>query len=230
MMKLMMKGVSYNQLVSNLSCTISTGITYIVGKNGSGKSTFLKLCATAIEPSEGSMEYIQMVPGAGTQKVMTIEDVRKSIGYLPQEFTGFPELSIERYIRYMATHKGIPTSHVKEVVQIWLKKTNLYSIRKKRLRTLSGGQLKKVGLIQAFINQPKICLLDEPFEHLELTERRFFENEIQKLSFTSMVLLSTHLIDQPNDGKILLLEKGKIQLFAPYTEDLYDQVFERLEK
>ena len=67
MMKLMMKGVSYNQLVSNLSCTISTGITYIVGKNGSGKSTFLKLCATAIEPSEGSVEYIQMIPGAGTQ-------------------------------------------------------------------------------------------------------------------------------------------------------------------
>ena len=161
---------------------------------------------------------------------MTIEDMRKSIGYLPQEFTGFPELSIERYIRYMATHKGIPTSHVKEVVQIWLKKTNLYSIRKKRLRTLSGGQLKKVGLIQAFINQPKICLLDEPFEHLELTERRFFENEIQKLAFKSIVLLSTHFIHQPHDGQILLLEKGSIQLFAPCVDETYNQVLERLEK
>ena len=229
-MKLHVNNVSYNPFVNHLSCAISQGITYIVGKNGSGKSTFLKLCATAIEPSAGTIIYSTKNPHSNEWIEMAVEDVRKTIGFLPQQFTGYPELSIEKYIRYMATHKGIPYVYVKDITKQWLEKTGLYPIRRKRLGSLSGGQLKKIGLIQALINQPRICILDEPFEHLDLTERLFFEHEIQKLAQSSIILMSTHLMNQDGDGHILHLENGQIVQHDRCTEIVYKAILKRLEE
>src|SRR5690625_1731737 len=230
-MRLALKNVTYDlkgeYVLEQLSCTITTGITYIVGKNGSGKSTLLKICATALQPTEGTIEYTELVENQQTilqRKRLAIEDIRRTIGYMPQEFTGYGELSIERYLRYMAAHKGIPRQHVKKIVHKWLEGANLYPIRRKALFNLSGGQLKKVGLIQALINQPRICILDEPFEGLDQMERYYFDRVLHRYAFHSIILISTNIVEEMQNGDVLYLDSGKIRLFTKLEEESYQQV------
>lgn len=230
-MRLALNNLTYDikgeRILDKLSCTITTGITYIIGKNGSGKSTILKLCATALQPTEGTIEYTKLVENQQTilrRKRLTIEEIRRTIGYMPQEFTGYGELSIERYLQYMATHKGIPRRHVKKIVHKWLEETNLYPIRRKPLFTLSGGQLKKVGLIQALINQPNICILDEPFEGLDQMERYYFERVLRRCAFYSIILISTNIVEEMHEGDVLYLDRGKIRLFTNLEEESRQQV------
>ncbi|WP_368654325.1 ATP-binding cassette domain-containing protein [Ornithinibacillus sp. 4-3] len=230
-MRLALNNVTYDitgeRILDQLSCRINTGITYIIGKNGSGKSTLLKLCATALQPTEGTIEYTELVENQQTilqRKRLTIEDIRRTIGYMPQEFTGYGELSIERYLRYMAAHKGIPRQYVKKIVREWLEKTNLYTIRRKALFTLSGGQLKKVGLIQALINQPSICILDEPFEGLDQMERYYFDRVLRRSAFHSIILISTNIVEEMQEGDVLYLDRGKIRLFTNLEKESRQQV------
>ncbi len=230
-MRLTLNNVTYDikgeRVLDQLSCSITTGITYIIGKNGSGKSTLLKICATALQPTEGTIGYTELVENQQTiqkRKRLTTEQIRRTIGYMPQEFTGYGELSIERYLRYMATHKGVPRWHVKKIVHKWLEKTNLYPIRRKGLFTLSGGQLKKVGLIQALINQPRICILDEPFEGLDQMERYYFDRVLRRNAFHSIILISTNIVEEMKEGDVLCLDRGKIQLFTNLDEESYQQV------
>lgn len=134
--------------ISDVSCSLSAGITYVIGSNGGGKSTLLKLIATAIKPSTGSITYTRLMKEAdvGTyRKQLSIEEVRKTIGFMPQRFTGYSDMSIERYLTYMALHKGIPRNHMKHMVEEWLNRSGLYELKRKKLGTLSGGQLQRLG-------------------------------------------------------------------------------------
>lgn len=230
-MRLALNNVTYDikgkYVLEQLSCIITEGITYIIGKNGSGKSTLLKMCATVLQPTEGTIEYTTLVENQQTvfqRKRLTTEEVRRTIGYMPQEFTGYGELSIERYLRYMAAHKGIPRQHVKKIVHKWLEEAKLYPIRRKALFTLSGGQLKKVGLIQALINQPRICILDEPFEGLDQMERYYFERALRRCALQSIILISTNIVEEMREGDVLYLDRGKIRLFTNLEEGSYQQV------
>ncbi|GGP10767.1 ATP-binding cassette domain-containing protein [Oceanobacillus neutriphilus] len=235
-MRLALNNVTYEikgqRILDQLSCEITTGITYIIGKNGSGKSTLLKMCATALQPTAGTIEYTKLVENQQTvfqRKSLTTEEIRRTIGYMPQEFTGYAELSIERYLQYMATHKGIPRRHVKNIVHKWLEETNLYPIRRKALFTLSGGQLKKVGLIQALINQPQICILDEPFEALDQMERYYFDRFLRRYAFHSIILISTNIVEEMQEGDVLYLDRGWVRLFTGLEEESYQQVKEWIE-
>ena len=173
---------------------------YLCGwKKWSGKSSLLKLIATAMYPDKGEILYTKLMnteTEGKYRKKFSIEEVRRIIGFMPQHYTGHPDMTIERYLKYIALHKGIPHSLVKSTIEKWLKETNLSSLKRRKLRTLSGGQLQKVGLIQALINQPRICILDEPFEGLDIAERLYFQRVIQRLSFHSIVVISTHLIEE----------------------------------
>lgn len=230
-MRLALNNVTYDikgeRVLDQLSCTITTGITYIIGKNGSGKSTLLKLCATALQPTEGTIKYTKLVDNQQTvlqRKRLTTEEIRRMIGYMPDDFTGYGELSIERYLRYMATHKGVPRGYVKKIVDKWLEETNLYPIRRKALFTLSGGQLKKVGLIQALINQPQICILDEPFEGLDQMERYYFDRFLRRCASHSIILISTNIVEEMQQGDVLYLDRGMIRLFTNLEKESYQQV------
>ncbi|WP_062108448.1 ATP-binding cassette domain-containing protein [Bacillus niameyensis] len=214
-MRISLEGVEYEKegtkIIKGMTCSFTTGITNIVGKNGSGKSSLLKLIATAIQPAKGTICYRRLMKDNGLyRKQLNVDEIRTMIGYMPQEFSGYPEMTIERYLKYMAYHKGIPYKIVKSTLEKWLEESGLAKLKRRKLRSLSGGQLKKVGLIQTLINQPRICILDEPFEGLDIAERLYFQRTIQRLSFHSIVLISTHIMDEIIDGDFLYMEEGNI--------------------
>lgn len=206
--------------LSRICCSFTKGITYVAGKNGAGKSTLLKLLTTSIQPGHGEINYTLLVRDEqiGTyRRKLDIEEIRKIIGFLPQHFTGHIDMTVERYVKYIAYHKGIPRELVKKTVEHWLKESNLIQIKRRKIRHLSGGQRQKVGLIQALINLPRICILDEPFEGLDIEERLYFQRVLRRLSYHSIIIISTHLVDQiqkSSEDKLLHLSKGKIAYFG----------------
>ena len=227
-MRIMVNDVVYRkgnaELLHGVTCAFQTGITYLVGKNGAGKSTLLKLAATAISPSEGRIHYTQLIHDEKTgmyRRQLSVEEVRKKVGFMPQRFTGYPDMSVERYLRYIAFHKGIPHKLVKACVNDWLRDADVMALKRRKLKTLSGGQLQKVGLIQALINQPRICILDEPYESLDAQEKLFFKRVIRRLSFHSVIIISTHLvedIERADDVHILFIEEGQLLSYAEVQE------------
>ncbi len=203
-------------LLSEITCSFKTGLTYIVGENGAGKSTLLKLLTTAIPPDRGEINYTKLIRDGKVglhRQQLTVEDIRKMVGFMPQHFTGHLEMTIERYLTYIAFHRGIPRKLVKSSVNKWLKDTGLVELRRRKLGKLSGGQRQKVGLIQALINEPRICILDEPFESLDIREKLFFKRVIERLSFHSIIIMSTHLleeIDLAENDTVMYMEEGKL--------------------
>lgn len=227
-MRITLNNVAYTkekaEVFSGLTCSFKTGMTYVVGKNGAGKSTLLKLLTTAIPPDTGTINYTKLIcdERVGTyRKQLSAEEIRRIIGFMPQHFTGYPEMTIERYLVYMAFHKGIPHTLVKSLVNEWLRDANLFELKRRKLRNLSGGQRQKVGLIQALINQPRICILDEPFEGLDTHEKRFFKRVIQRLSFHSIIIISTHLVEEIErsvEVSIVYMEEGALSYIGSVDE------------
>lgn len=212
------------KVLNEMTCSFKSGITYVVGKNGAGKSTLLKLIATAIRPMEGSITFTQLTrdPKIGLHRQpLSVEEIRQVIGFMPQHFTGYSEMTVERYLKHMAFHKGIPHKLVKSFISEWLKTADLTDMKRKKLRNLSGGQRQKIGLIQALINQPRICILDEPFEGLDTKEKLFFKRIIQRLSYHSIIIISTHLleeIEQTEDASVLYMAEGEISFYGGADE------------
>jgi ABC-type multidrug transport system ATPase subunit len=237
-LRITLNNVEYTQdaakLINDITCTFTTGITYVVGRNGAGKSSLLKLVATAVNPDKGNITYTKLISEdrAGMyRKQLSVEEVRTMIGFMPQHFTGHSDMTIERYLTYMAFHKGIPHSLVKSIIEKWLKESSLYELRRRKLRTLSGGQLQKVGLIQALLNQPRICILDEPFVGLDNQEKSFYKRTIHRLSFHSIIIMSTHLleeIEQSEKDSLLYIEDGKLCLYGGVDE--VDKILELFEE
>lgn len=223
-MRITVSNVEYSmrnsKILNGISCSFSNGITYIVGNNGAGKTAFLKLLATAQQPEYGEINYSLLVKDKqiGTyRRRLNIEEIRKFIGFLPQQFTGHLDMTVERYIKYIAYHKGIPRELMKKTLEHWLKECKLTAVRRKKIKHLSGGQRQKVGLIQALINLPRICILDEPFESLDLEERIYFQRLLERLSHHSIVIISTHLIEEiqrSSENSLLFLNEGKITYFG----------------
>lgn len=211
-------------ILNGITCSFQSGITYVVGKNGTGKSTLLKLLATAISPDGGSVTYTKLIRDEKIglhRRQLSVEEVRRVIGFMPQHFTGYPEMIVERYLKHMVFHKGIPHKFVKSFIDEWLVGAGLDEIKRKKLRNLSGGQRQKIGLIQALINQPRICILDEPFEGLDTKEKLFFKRVIQRLSYHSIVIMSTHLleeIEQTSDASVLYIADGGISFYGGADE------------
>lgn len=134
------------KVLNEMTCSFKSGITYVVGKNGAGKSTLLKLIATAIRPDEGSVAYTKLIRDEKIslyRQQLSVEGIRRVIGFMPQHFTGYPEMTVERYLKHMAFHKGIPHKLVKSFISEWLKDAGLTEIKRKKLRNLSGGQRQK---------------------------------------------------------------------------------------
>ncbi|MBP1989704.1 ATP-binding cassette domain-containing protein [Paenibacillus eucommiae] len=237
-MRITLNNVEYTKdhakLINDTTCTFTAGITYVVGKNGAGKSSLLKLIATAITPDKGSITYTKLIREDRTglyRKQLSIEDVRTMIGFMPQHFTGHSDMIIERYLTYMAFHKGIPHNLVKITVENGLKQSSLYELKKKKLRALSGGQLQKVGLLQALMNQPRICILDEPFAGLDNQEKLLYKRILHRLSFHSIIMLSTNLleeIEQSENDSLLYLEDGKVCFYGGVDE--VDSILERFKE
>lgn len=227
-LRITLNNVEYSKdtvkLLNDITCTFTTGMTFVVGINGAGKSSLLKLITTAVNPNKGNVIYTRLIRedrGGMYRKQLTAEDVRTMIGFMPQHFTGHSDMTIERYLTYMAFHKGIPHNLVKSTIQKWLEEGSLYELKRRKLRTLSGGQIQKVGLIQALMNQPRICILDEPFKGLDNQEKSLYKRIIRRLSFHSIVIISTHIIEeieQSENESLLYLKDGKMCFYGGVDE------------
>lgn len=203
-----------SKVVDDFSLTFLPGITYLIGANGSGKSSLLQMLTTVIPPTEGTIVYfLRGSEHLFYNRKMTTREVRQIISYVPQFFIGYPEMSVKAYLFHQALQRGIPTYIVKRHMKEWLTSTDLWSERKTKLFKLSGGQRQRLGLLQALIGNPRICILDEPFEGLDIMEAMFFRQLIQKLAMTSTIVMSTHRlewIDPHHQDRVIQMEKGRM--------------------
>ncbi|MCH7680615.1 ABC transporter ATP-binding protein, partial [candidate division KSB1 bacterium] len=182
------------QALKNVSLEIPTGMFGLLGPNGAGKSTLMRTIATLQEADEGEIQMDEI--NVLEQK----DDVRKLLGYLPQEFGIYPKVSAEDMLNHIAVLKGITKAKErKEVVDALMNQTNLYDVRKKNLGGFSGGMKQRFGIAQALIGNPKLIIVDEPTAGLDPTERNRFLNLLSEIGENVIVILSTHIVDDVRD-------------------------------
>lgn len=200
--------------LDHVSLTIPTGMFGLVGPNGAGKSTLMRTLATLQEPDQGSVTLGDIdVLG---QK----EEVRKMLGYLPQEFGVYPKITGESMLHHFAILKGIAPGDTDSVVEELLVQTNLWDARKRKLGTYSGGMKQRFGIAQALLGDPKLIIVDEPTAGLDPAERLRFLNLLSEIGEDTVVILSTHIVEDiavfgeeeggPATGKLLKMEKRRI--------------------
>jgi len=195
--------------LQNISLVIPTGMFGLLGPNGAGKSTLMRTLATLQEADEGSVRL-------GKLDVLNQKhEIRKVLGYLPQEFGLYPKISAEVLLNHLAVLKGIINkSERKEVVQSLLHKTNLYEKRKQNLGGFSGGMKQRFGIAQALLTNPKLLIVDEPTAGLDPVERNRFYNLLSELGENTVVILSTHIVDDVKElcTSMAIINQGKVLL------------------
>ena len=170
------------------------GMYGLLGPNGAGKSTLMRILATLQEPDSGSVDLGEHRRAA--QK----DEVRQTLGYLPQEFGVYPKVSAEELLDHFAVLKGIAERRArKEVVEALLRQTNLWDVRKQKLGGYSGGMRQRFGVAVALLGNPKLMIVDEPTAGLDPAERVRFLNLLSELGENSVVLLSTHIVEDVSE-------------------------------
>lgn len=195
------------QALNNVSLTIPNGMYGLLGPNGAGKSTLMRILATLQEPDTGSIHL------GNIDVVNQKEEVRKTLGYLPQEFGVYPSSRAEELLDYFAVLKGITSRAARrEVVEALLKQTNLWDMRRQKLGGFSGGMKQRFGVAVALLGNPKLMIVDEPTAGLDPAERVRFLNLLSELGENSVVILSTHIVDDVSElcTRMAIINKGQI--------------------
>jgi ABC-2 type transport system ATP-binding protein len=195
--------------LNSISLHISEGMFGLLGPNGAGKSTLMRTIATLQEADEGSITF------AGIDVLKEKNSVRKVLGYLPQEFGLYPKISAEVLLNHLAVLKGITNKGERsELVKVLLHKTNLYKDRKKNLGAYSGGMKQRFGIAQALLSDPRLLIVDEPTAGLDPSERNRFHNLLCELSENTVVILSTHIVDDVKElcADMAIINKGTVLL------------------
>lgn len=200
--------------VDQVTFTMHSGVYGLLGVNGAGKTTLMRMLTTLIPPTGGEIRW-------DGQDVFRMDSAyRKLLGYLPQDFGYYPDFSIYDYLMYIASIKGIRPAAAKQRALRLLKQVGLSQAGHKKMKTLSGGMKRRVGIAQAMLNDPKILILDEPTAGLDPNERIRFRNLISELSEDRIVLLSTHIVSDIEyiASEILLMKDGRITLSGTAEE------------
>lgn len=206
--------------LQNITLEIPTGMFGLLGPNGAGKSTLMRTIATLQEADSGSVKLGDI--DALHQK----HELRKVLGYLPQQFGLYPKISAEVLLNHLAVLKGITNRKERqELVNALLHKTNLYDVRKQNLSGFSGGMKQRFGIAQALLNSPKLLIVDEPTAGLDPLERNRFYNILSELSENTVVILSTHIVDDVKElcTNMAIINKGQVLLKGNPLE-LIDQI------
>ncbi|EFV00799.1 ABC transporter, ATP-binding protein [Pseudoramibacter alactolyticus ATCC 23263] len=206
-------------VVNDVSLDMTNGVYGLLGVNGAGKTTLMRMICTLIQPTHGSITY------DGKDIFELKESYRKKLGYLPQDFGYYPDLSVWDYLMYIASIKGLRPSYAKKQADHLLSQVGLKKATKMKMRKLSGGMLRRVGIAQAMLNDPKILILDEPTAGLDPNERIRFRNLISEIADERLVLLSTHIVSDVEfvANKIILMNKGKF-FFTGTAEDITSSI------
>jgi ABC-type multidrug transport system ATPase subunit len=203
------------QALKDVNITINQGMFGLLGPNGAGKSSLMRTIATLQEPDSGEIFL-------GDINVLTQKDeIRKTLGYLPQEFGVYPKVSAVNLLNHIAVLKGITNStERKNVVEALLQKTNLWDARKKNLGGYSGGMKQRFGIAQALLANPKLIIVDEPTAGLDPAERNRFLNLLSELGENTVVILSTHIVEDVKElcSDMAVFNKGEV-LFKGSPEE-----------
>lgn len=197
------------QALKNISLEIPTGLFGLLGPNGAGKSTLMRIIATLQDADEGTITFDSL--NVLKQK----NDLRKIVGYLPQSFGLYPKISAEVLLNHLAVLKGLTNKKERRaIVATLLDKTNLYQDRKKNLGGFSGGMKQRFGIAQALLTNPKLLIVDEPTAGLDPTERNRFHNLLSELAEDTVVILSTHIVEDVKElcTKMAIINQGKVLL------------------
>lgn len=192
--------------VRDLSLVLSQGVYGLLGANGAGKTTLLRMICGILKPTSGSIRC------NGQETAAMGGDYRRLLGYLPQNFGYYPNMTAERYLRYLAELKAVPPELCEQKITELLTLVELGDERKSKIKTFSGGMLRRLGIAQAMLNDPQILILDEPTAGLDPKERIRFRNLISEFSKNRIVLLSTHIVSDVEyiADKLILMKKGQI--------------------
>ncbi len=200
--------------LKNVSLEIPRGMFGLLGPNGAGKSTLMRTIATLQEADQGSITFSGL-DGGDLDVLEDKEEVRKVLGYLPQEFGVYPRISAGRMLDHFAVLKGITKAgERKEVVGHLLQMTNLYKQRKRNLSTFSGGMKQRFGIAQALLGDPRLIIVDEPTAGLDPEERNRFLNLLSEIGENVVVILSTHIVEDVSDlcQRLAIISEGTVQL------------------
>jgi ABC-type multidrug transport system ATPase subunit len=195
--------------LNQVSLEIPRGLFGLLGPNGAGKSSLMRTIATLQEADSGAIDF------DGIDVLRDKERVRRTLGYLPQDFGVYPKVSAEDLLDHFATLKGVTQRRErKAVVEALLKQTNLWEARKRRLGTFSGGMRQRFGIAQALIGNPKLVIVDEPTAGLDPEERNRFLNLLAEIGEQVVVILSTHIVEDVTDlcPRMAIISKGEVLL------------------
>jgi ABC-type multidrug transport system ATPase subunit len=197
------------QALKNINLEIGNGMFGLLGPNGAGKSSLMRTLATLQDADSGTalLDNIDI----GKQKT----ELRKVLGYLPQEFGVYPRVSAEEMLNHLAILKGITKSaERKEIVKALLQQVNLYEKRKKNLGSYSGGMKQRFGIAQALLGNPRLIIVDEPTAGLDPAERIRFNNLLSEIGENIIVILSTHIVDDVNElcNDMAIISNGEVLL------------------
>lgn len=197
--------------LNNVTLHIPNGMYGLLGPNGAGKSTLMRILATLQDPDKGTiyLDNLNMLDHK--------DEVRKTLGYLPQEFGVYPKVRAENLLDHFAILKGITKKgERKDVVEALLRQTNLWDVRKQKLGGYSGGMRQRFGVAIALLGNPKLMIVDEPTAGLDPAERVRFLNLLSELGEKSAVILSTHIVEDVSElcTKMAIIRKGQILLEA----------------
>src|SRR5262245_8568783 len=216
------------QALKDVTLTIPAGMFGLLGPNGAGKSTLMRMVATLQEPDTGTITL------GGIDVVRQKDEVRKTLGYLPQEFGVYPKVNAESLLDHFAVLKGIIERRARAaVVEALLRQTNLWDIRKQKLGGYSGGMRQRFGVAVALLGSPKLMIVDEPTAGLDPAERVRFLNLLSEHGQNSVVLLSTHIVEDVSElcTRMAIIDKGEILLEAAplrAVADLQGRIWRRV--
>ena len=205
--------------VKDISVCLKHGIYGLLGENGAGKTTLMRMICGILEPTQGSIlcdgMRIQEMGGA----------FRSLLGYLPQDFGYYDDFSAYRFLHYMAALKAIPEEYAKNKIDELLEIVDLTAVKDKKLKTFSGGMIRRIGIAQALLNNPEILILDEPTSGLDPKERVRFRNIISSLGKNRIIILSTHIVSDVEyiADSIMIMKNGKM-IRTGTEEELAEEV------
>lgn len=177
--------------VDGLDLSLGTGVHGLLGPNGAGKTTLIRALATVLRPAEGTLELLgESTGGLGEHRAL-----RRRIGYLPQEFGYYKRFTVREFVEYMAWLKEVPKADIPGAVQRAIERVGLADRADERMKALSGGMVRRVGIAQAIVNDPAVLLLDEPTVGLDPVQRLRFRELLQELGTDTCVVVSTHLVE-----------------------------------
>jgi len=204
------------QAVAGVDLALEPGVFGLLGPNGAGKTSLLRMLATVIQPSSGTLRLLGRDPGSYGPR----REIRRRLGYLPQNLGYYPGFTVAEFVEYFALLKDMPPGRVPAAVAAAVERTGLGDKARAKLRTLSGGMLRRAGIAQAIVNEPDLLLLDEPTAGLDPQQRVAFRAMLRSFGETATVIVSTHLVEDVGAActKVALMNQGKILFYGTPVE------------